>query len=94
MHDVAWFESQGLPSTAILSTAFQKQAHYQADGLGLNEVKGLLTYVLHPISDQTVPQMADKADGCMESAVAALLTGDSGSTPTQDGGAPAEDCMA
>jgi len=98
MHDCAYFEAHGRPSAAILSEMFMKQAHYQAGGLGLNDIAGLLKPVKHPISDQTVAQLHGKADACFESVLEALMQGITQSaedlnTPLLDG-AETADCMA
>ena len=73
MHDVAWFEARGVPSAAILSSAFGRQAHYQAEGLGLTGVGPCLHMVAHPISDQTKEEMHAKADVAFDSIVDSLL---------------------
>ena len=39
MHDVAHFEAHGCPSAAVLSSGFLRQAHFQADALGLDGVQ-------------------------------------------------------
>eukprot|EP00051_Salpingoeca_urceolata_P032120 m.14357 g.14357 ORF g.14357 m.14357 type:complete len:95 (+) comp4786_c0_seq1:1606-1890(+) len=72
MHDVAFFESKGLPSVAVLSDAFQPQAAYQAQKLGLQATVRL--FVKHPISDQTPAQMHAKADVVYGDVVDALTT--------------------
>lgn len=98
MHDCAYFEAQGLPSAAVLSEMFLQQAHYQAGGLGLSQVAGLLNPVAHPISDQTVAQLHAKADACFDSVLGALLVGASTSEEKDDLNQPllpaATDCMA
>jgi len=97
MHDVAYFESRGIPSTAILSTQFQAQAKFQAAGLGLSQVTGLCKYVAHPISDQTVTQMHDKGVAVFADVTTALLEGPKEELNVVASGAPptdAEDCVA
>jgi hypothetical protein len=73
MHDVAWFEARGVPSAAVLSSGFIKQAHYQAAMLGLQGVGPCLQTVEHPISDQSRAEMADKADNAFDSILEAIL---------------------
>ena len=64
MHDVHTFErSYNTPSIAICSTAFAKQAIYQAEALGLSEPEKHLVLASHPISDQSADELFDKADG-------------------------------
>lgn len=74
MHDVAFFERQGLASVALLSSAFAPQAQYQATSLGLEGAVKL--FVAHPISDQTLEQMIKKADSVYEDVVRALSSDD------------------
>jgi len=94
MHDVAFFEGQGCPSVALLSSAFLNQAHYQAGGLGLKQVTGLLIPVAHPISDQTVGQLHAKGDLCFKRVVQALLHGAEPFGLSEEGDAAPSDCMA
>lgn len=98
MHDAAYFESNGLPATALLSSAFNRQAQYQAKGLGLESIATTCRTVPHPISCRTPSQMAEKADQAFDSIVGALLRvetpqnalpGDAEASP-----AVSEDCMA
>lgn len=64
MHDVAYFESQGIPAVAVVSEEFRSQAVYQGRSLGLAENASLTkkVFLRHPISDQTRTQLYAKAD--------------------------------
>ena len=63
MHDVHTFErAYNTPSIAICSTAFAKQAIYQAEALGLSEPEKHLVLASHPISDQSADELFDKYD--------------------------------
>jgi len=97
MHDVAYFESEGRPANAILSSSFTAQADYQALALGLQGVQALCTTVPHPISDQSPQQMAEKADKCFAAIVEALCDGSTEVMCDTPGGhtlVGASDCMS
>jgi len=64
MHDTAQLETAGIPSVAILSSAFKNQAHVQASSLGCADA--FRVFVQHPISDQTPAQMEAKARECFD----------------------------
>ena len=74
MHDIARFERRGLPSAALISSAFLPQARWQARELGMAGVAHLLVPVEHPMSDKTPSQMYAKADACYEACRSALTT--------------------
>lgn len=73
MQDVAHFESKGLPSVGVLTTAFKSQARYQAAMLNFPECPHV--FVPHPISDQTPAQLDGKADGSAVAVLGWLLDG-------------------
>ena len=73
MHDCARFERRGLPSAAMVSSAFLPQARHQAAQLGLDAVAHILVPVQHPMSDQTLKQMRGKADAAYPLARDALV---------------------
>ncbi|HAK51566.1 MAG TPA: hypothetical protein DCM54_06650 [Gammaproteobacteria bacterium] len=70
MHDIVWFEIQGMPSVAIASTEFADAAETQADALGMSDAKRVL--VQHPIQDANPAQMCAKADAIVDQVIAAL----------------------
>lgn len=100
IHDVAFFEAQGIPSAALLSDAFLPQATYQAESLGAAGVRRV--GVAHPISDQTAAQLRAKADACLPSVLRALTDAtyeqppepgrDGGRGGGRDGGGDAAEC--
>jgi len=59
---------------AILSDEFKAQALYQSRQLGMSQL--IKVFVAHPISDQTVKQLHEKADHAFPSAVEALTSND------------------
>ena len=70
MHDIVWFEIQGMPAVAIALREFADAAKTQADALGMPDVKGVL--VQHAIQDASPAQMSDKADAVVDDVIAAL----------------------
>ncbi len=71
-------ERAGIPACALVSEAFLPQAVYQGRQVGAEsdaDVRRLLVAVKHPISDQTVEQMHEKADACFDMAVRAVTRG-------------------
>lgn len=70
MHDIVWFEIQGMPSVAIASTEFADAAETQADALGMSGAKRV--FVQHPIQDANPAQMCEKADAIVDEVIAAL----------------------
>ena len=59
-----------MPAVDIISSGFRSQARYQARILKADRVPQL--FVQHPVSDQTVAQMHEKADSVVDQVVAAL----------------------
>ena len=72
MHDTVYFESNGVPSVACVSSEFQTQARYQAKLLDAEFVPQV--FVRHPISDQTREAMHAKAEEVFEQVLRALTT--------------------
>lgn len=71
MHDTTWFEINGKPSVFVASSEFVEAAIVQAEALGLPEVRRV--FVPHPIQDATDDEMRAKADGAIDTIVAALV---------------------
>mmetsp|Transcript_17774 Transcript_17774/g.23530 ORF Transcript_17774/g.23530 Transcript_17774/m.23530 type:complete len:102 (+) Transcript_17774:599-904(+) len=72
MHDIADLEKKGVPCAALVSSAFVKQARWQAERLGLEGIETLLVGVEHPFSNQNLEQIRIKTDHVFEDAVKAL----------------------
>jgi hypothetical protein len=70
MHDAVALESKGVSSCAVFSDAFERQAAFQAEKLGLTAAPR--AFVAHPISDQTREQLVSKATAVFEDVVHAL----------------------
>lgn len=84
-------ESAGIPTVGLYSSAFSRQAAFQAAKLGLTEVPPCV-YVAHPISDQTPSQLQAKASAAFDAVVAALVNAEYASAPAvHDVSAPAVD---
>ena len=71
MHDVVWFEIQGLPSVCIASSEFDTAADAQRTALGMKGAQYVL--VDHPIQDATDEEMRLKARVVADAVVAALV---------------------
>jgi len=72
LHDCVWFESQGIPAVAILSSGFAEAALNQAESLGMPELR--LVVVPHPIQNRTDDEMRELADSVYEDLLGALLS--------------------
>ena len=70
LHDIVWFEIQGVPAVSIASSEFAEAAEVQRKALGMEDARYVL--VEHPIQDATDDEMRDKAHQVLESVVAAL----------------------
>lgn len=70
LHDTALYEKAGKPAAALVSSGFMPQAAYQAKNLGLMDAQ--VTFVQHPISDNTQAQVEAKAEAALESIVEQL----------------------
>ena len=64
MHDIIWFETQGIPSVAIASEEFKNAATIQAVALGMSDAKRV--FVQHPIQDASDKEIYEKADSVVE----------------------------
>ncbi len=70
MHDIVWFEIQGLPSAAIASTEFADAAETQAKALGMANANCL--FVTHPIQDANSMELGRKADSVVDQVIRSL----------------------
>ena len=63
MHDVHTLERYArIPSVAIVTTAFAKQALFQSEALGFSDPEKHIVLAEHPISDASSAEIAAKAD--------------------------------
>jgi hypothetical protein len=69
VHDIADFESRGIPAVFVASSEFVQAAETQATSLGL-AVKRV--FVPHPIQDRTDAEMAAYADQFYAEIVSAI----------------------
>eukprot|EP00037_Helgoeca_nana_P010510 m.92764 g.92764 ORF g.92764 m.92764 type:complete len:92 (-) comp20246_c0_seq1:290-565(-) len=70
MHDTVGLEAAGIPTVGLYSSAFVRQAAFQAEKLGLT--LAARAFVAHPISDQTREQLVAKAEAVFDEVVLAL----------------------
>jgi len=79
MHDVHTLERFArIPSVAIVTTAFAKQAIFQAEALGFSDPEKHIVLAEHPISDASPAEIAAKADLLYADLIRQMTT----STPT------------
>ena len=71
MHDAVRLERFGICCSVVLTTAFSRQAAYQAEALNAGEVPRV--FVRHPISDQTPAVIASRAGDVAEALFASLF---------------------
>ncbi len=84
LHDVVWFEIQGIPALAIASSEFAEAALSQAQALGLENARRL--FVPHPIQDATDSEMRAKADAVLDQ-LTTILEGAQGMGETSEASA-------
>lgn len=65
LHDIAIYEQAGKPAAALVTDAFKPQAAYQARMLGLDDAQ--VTWVQHPVSDNTLEILNSKAEKALAS---------------------------
>jgi hypothetical protein len=63
LHDIADFDSRGIPGGMVATTAFEEAAKAQAKGLGFEPA---IVYVPHPIQDRTDEEIREIADQALE----------------------------
>jgi hypothetical protein len=63
MHDIAEFESRGIPGVGVASTEFTQAAAAQSAALGFDPA---MVFVRHPIQDRTDDEMRALADEALE----------------------------
>jgi hypothetical protein len=69
VHDIAFFESRGLPAVFVASHEFEDAASAQARSLGTDPVG---VFVPHPIQDRTDDEMIELADAAAGAVVSGL----------------------
>lgn len=72
LHDTALYEKVGKPSAALVTDAFKPQAAYQARMLGLDDAQ--VTWVQHPVSDNTLEILNSKAEKALDSVLEQITT--------------------
>ena len=69
MHDIADFESRGIPGVGVASTEFVPAAAAQAKTLG---IEPKMVFVDHPIQDRSDAELRGLAEGAVEQIIQAL----------------------
>lgn len=90
MHDVAYLESNGIPTVACVSDEFKPQLAYQASMLGLEQVR--VQWVHHPIQCNTKDEISQKAIDTLAGAVQSLTSSDANLLHTVTGAVPPLAC--
>jgi hypothetical protein len=70
VHDIADFETRGLPGVFVASTEFVTAAATQARALGFDPAR---VFVPHPIQDRTDDEMEALAEAAVDEVLAALV---------------------
>lgn len=72
MHDLADFESRGIPSMVVATTEFIEAAEAQAKALGTDPA---CIFIPHPVQDRTDDELRAIADTHFDAIVGMLLKG-------------------
>ncbi len=72
MHDLADYESRGIPSVVVATTEFIEAAEAQAKALGTDPA---CIFIAHPVQDRTDDELRAMADKHFDAIVAMLLKG-------------------
>lgn len=72
MHDIAEFESRGIPGVGVASTEFVEAAASQARSLGFDPA---MVFVAHPIQPRTDDELRALADAAVERILQAVSAG-------------------
>jgi alkanesulfonate monooxygenase SsuD/methylene tetrahydromethanopterin reductase-like flavin-dependent oxidoreductase (luciferase family) len=70
MHDIAEFETRGIPGVGVASTEFTQAAAAQSAALGFDPA---MVFVRHPIQDRTDDEMRALADEAIEGILRQLV---------------------
>jgi hypothetical protein len=71
LHDTTKLESLGIAAVPVATTEFMRAARAQASALGRPDLDAV--YVEHPIQDQTIQQIQEKAEKVASEIVARLV---------------------
>jgi len=71
LHDTTKLESLGIPAVPVATTEFMTAARAQASALGRSDFDAV--YVTHPIQDQTLKEIAAKAEAVLEEIASRLI---------------------
>ncbi len=66
-------EAEGIPTTAVATTAFTDAAATQAEHLGMPDYQ--IVTVPHPVQNATREEIVDRADAVVETLIARLTNG-------------------
>ena len=69
MHDIAGFESRGVPGVGVASTEFVQAAQMQSRSLGFDPA---MVFVAHPIQDRTDAELQALADTALAEVLRAI----------------------
>lgn len=72
MHDLADYESRGIPSMVVATTEFIEAAEAQAKALGTDPA---CIFIPHPVQDRTDDELRAIADTHFDAIVGMLLKG-------------------
>jgi hypothetical protein len=70
VHDVVKLEALAIPAVAVATSEFRTAARAQASALGRRDFDAI--YVAHPIQDQTLQEIEDRAEHALDEIVARL----------------------
>jgi len=71
LHDSTKLESLGIPAVPVATTEFITAARAQASALGRSDFDAV--YVTHPIQDQSLEQIAARAEAVLEEIASRLI---------------------
>jgi len=72
LHDSTKLESLGIPTVPVATTEFITAARAQASALGRSDFDAV--YVTHPIQDQSLEQIAARAEAVLEEIASRLIS--------------------
>jgi hypothetical protein len=70
LHDSVRLEAAGIPAVPLATAVFRTAARVQASRLGRPDLEAV--FVPHPIQDQTLEEIEERADAVVEEVVARL----------------------
>lgn len=72
MHDLAEYESRGVPAVMVASSEFVDAARRQAAALGMPAIAERAVYVPHPIQDAGDEEIRGKARAALDAILQAI----------------------